>query len=109
MVNDDSINEKIIEEETIKVMDDNDSINEKTPLQVFEWVRKDIKNKFNWEKRRIVWIFWKSHVTELCEKWIYFNGNYAYTRFEEFRTCSGEVLFTNEHKVAFSKITQKPT
>ena len=107
MVNDDSINEKIIEEETIKVMDDNDSINEKTPLQVFEWVRKDIKNKFNWEKRRIVWIFWKSHVTELCEKWIYFNSNYAYTRFEEFRTCSGEVLFTNEHKVAFSKNNAK--
>ena len=104
-----SIDEKIIEEETIKVMDDNDSINEKTPLQVFEWVRKDIKNNFNWEKRRIVWIFWKSHVTELCEKWIYFNGNYAYTRFEEFRTCSGEVLFTNEQKSPFQKTTQKPT
>ena len=30
-------------------------------------------------------------------------NNYAYTRFEEFCTCSGEVLFTNEHKTVFSK------
>ena len=51
----------------------------------------------------ITWVFWKSHVTELCEKWICCRNNYAYTRFEEFRTCSGEVLFTNEHKAVFSK------
>ena len=51
----------------------------------------------------ITWVFWKSHVSELCEKWTYYNNNYAYTRFEEFRTCSGEVLFTNEHKAVFSK------
>ena len=30
-------------------------------------------------------------------------GNYAYTRFEEFRTCASEVLFTNEHKAVFSR------
>ena len=51
----------------------------------------------------ITWVFWKSHVTELCEKWICCRNNYAYTRFEEFHTCSGEVLFTNEHKAVFSK------
>ena len=37
------------------------------------------------------------------KKWVRSRGNYAYTRFEEFRTCSGEVLFTNEHKAVFSK------
>ena len=51
----------------------------------------------------ITWVFLKSHVSELCEKWIYCNNNYAYARFEEFRTCSSEVLFTNEHKAVFSE------
>ena len=55
----------------------------------------------------ITWVFWKSHVSELCEKWRYYNNNYAYTRFEEFCACSGEVLFTNEHKAAFSKNNAK--
>ena len=50
----------------------------------------------------MTWVFWKSPVSELCEKWIYYNNNYAYTRFEE-NTCSGEVLFTNEHKAVSSK------
>ena len=31
------------------------------------------------------------------------NGNYVYTRFEEFRTGSGGVLFTGENKVTASK------
>ena len=70
---------------------------------MFTIVRNDFKNIRNWEKRKITWVFWKSHVKELCEKWIYSKGNYAYTRFEEFCTCSGEVLFTNEHKAVFSK------
>ena len=42
-------------------------------------------------------------MSELCEKWIYLNGNCAYTRFEELRTRSGEVLFTREHKATISK------
>ena len=42
-------------------------------------------------------------MSELCEKWIYHNHNYAYTRFEELRTRSGEVLFTREHKATISK------
>ena len=66
-------------------------------------VKFKFKNKRYWEKNVITWVFWKSHVTELCEKWICCRNNYAYTRFEEFRTCSGEVLFTNEHKSVFSK------
>ena len=130
-----SIDEKIIEE-TIKVIDNNDSIDEKiikikkgnrlaifedtkpniskdtkpniridkeTFLDVFSIVRHDIRKEGNWEKRIMTWIFWKSHVTELCEKWICCRKNYAYTRFEEFRSCSGEVLFTNKHKTVFSK------
>ena len=55
------------------------------------------------EVRKTTWIFWKSHVSEPCEKWVQSAGNYAYTRFEEFSICSGEVLFTNEHKAVFSK------
>ena len=55
------------------------------------------------DKSVITWVFWKSHVTELCDKWICCRNNYAYTRFEEFRTCSGEILFTNEHNAVFSK------
>ena len=70
---------------------------------MFEIVRNDIKNQRSWEKRKITWVFWISLVPELCEKWICSKDNYAYTRFEEFRTCSGEVLFTNEHKAVFSK------
>ena len=44
-------------------------------------------------------------MTELYEKWIYSRSNYVYTRFEEFRTCTDEVLFTNEHKAVFTKNT----
>ena len=57
------------------------------------------KKNSNWKRRQIVWIFWNNgHISELCEKWIYINGKYAYTRFEELRTHSGEMLFTREHK-----------
>ena len=70
---------------------------------MFSVVRYDNKDEVGWKKRKITWVFWKSHVTELCEKWISSRGNYAYTRFEEFRTCAGEVLFTNEHKAVFSR------
>ena len=38
-----------------------------------------------------------------CEKCICLNGKYAYTRFEELRTHSGEVIFTREHKATTSK------
>ena len=109
----DSIDEKITEE-IVQIKKDNRlaifqdtkpniKINKKTSLKVFKIVRNDIENERNWEKRKITWVFWKSHVSELCEKWICSKYNYAYTRFEEFRTCSGEVLFTNEHKAVFSK------
>ena len=54
-------------------------------------------------KKVITRVFWKYHLSELCEKWICCRNNYACRRFEEFRTCSGEVLFTNEHKAVFSK------
>ena len=68
---------------------------------------KTIKVKVIGEKKVITWVFWKCHVSELCKKWTYYNNNYAYTIFEEFRTCSGEVLFTNERKAAFSKNNAK--
>ena len=70
---------------------------------MFKVSKFKFKNKSDLEKEVITWVFWKSHVTELSEKWICCRNNYAYTRFEEFRTCSGELLFTNEHKAVFSK------
>ena len=49
-------------------------------------------------------MFWNNNkVTELCEKWIFYDGNYAYTRFEELCTRFGEVLFTRENKATLSK------
>ena len=66
----------------------------------FKVVKFKFKNKSDLENKVITWVFWKSHVTE---KWICCRNNYVYTRFEEFRTCSGELLFTNEHKAFFSK------
>ena len=65
-----------------------------------------IKKKKNgdWKKRQIVWVFWNDdHISEPCEKWIYYDGNYAYTRFAELHTRSGEVVFTREHKATTSK------
>ena len=63
-----------------------------------------VKKNGNWKRRQIFWVFWNNvHASELCEKWIYLNDKYAYTRFEELRTHSGEVLFTREHKATTSK------
>ena len=70
------------------------------------------KNKENgdWRKRQILWVFWNdNYISELCDKWIYKDGNTAYTRFEELRTRSGEVLFTNEHKATLSNENQTST
>ena len=47
--------------------------------------------------------FWNNNtISELCEKWIFYNYNYAYIRSEELRTRSGEVLYTREHKATLS-------
>ena len=71
---------------------------------MFHCAKKARDKKGNWKRGRFVWVFWNDgHVSELCEKWIYHNDNYAYTRFEELRTHSGEVLFTREHKASISK------
>ena len=106
---------KVTEDPTID--NDNDSIDEKITedpvfnddawtkwTNMFKITRNDIVDvENNYKKRRIIWIFWKSHVPELCEKWICSEGNYAYTRFEEFRTYNDEVIFTNEHKAVLTK------
>ena len=48
-----------------------------------------LKKKKNGEfiKKQSVWVFWSNHVTELCEKWIRINNEYAYTRFEKIYKC----------------------
>ena len=97
-------------------------MNKKTPkkedmnesIQVFKLSKLDRNKKIknwkhcNWKGRRILWVFWNNkYISELYEKWIHHDGNYACTRFEELRTCSGEVLFTNEHKANISREKSK--
>ena len=73
-------------------------------IQMFQLAKLWRRKKGNWKRKQIIWIFWDDdHMSELREKWIYHNHNYAYTRFEELRTRSGEVLFTREHKATISK------
>ena len=76
-------------------------------IQTFQCAKIERNRKNgNWVKRLIVCVFWNNgHISELCEKWIFKKHEcaYAYTRFEELRTYSGEVLFTREHKATTSK------
>ena len=73
-------------------------------IQMFHLAKKMKDKNGNWERKQIIWIFWgDGHILELCEKWVYREGNYAYTRFEDLHTHSGEVLFTREHKAVTSK------
>ena len=62
------------------------------------------------EKRHILWVFWDNkNITELCEKWICCYGNYAYRRFEELRTYSGETILRTkkEYKDMLDMINNK--
>ena len=74
-------------------------------IQMFMYIKRWRNKNGNWKKkRRMVWAFWDDdHISELCEKWVYYDGNYAYTRFEELRKRSGKVLFTREYKATASK------
>ena len=86
--------------------DDDDTISKiNKDIQTF-CHRKSKRNKENDDRRtrQIFWTFWNNiYISELYEKWIHYDGNYAYTRFEVFRTRSGKMLFTNEHKATLSK------
>ena len=71
---------------------------------MFRYSKRWKDKKGNQKKRRIFLAFWDDdHISELCENWVYYDGNYAYTMFEELRKRSGEVLFTREHKATPSK------
>ena len=77
---------------------------------MFQYARVEgNKKNGDWVKRQIVWVFWDDkHITELCDKWMRCGRReYAYTRFEELRIYSGEVLFTREHKATRSICTSK--
>ena len=88
-----------------KDKDEDIDMNKNRPIQVFKYSKKKYKRKTgNWIRRQIFWVFWNSeHISELCEKWIRRGCEYAYTRFEELCTYSGEVIFTREHKATISK------
>ena len=82
---------------TKKKPDKSSDMGRRKNLQISEYT-KQLENKKgnNTEKRKIVWIFWNDdYISELCEKWIHCDSSYAYTRFEELRKRSGEILFTN--------------
>ena len=72
---------------------------------MFMYIKRWRNKNGNWKKkRRMIWAFQDDdHISELCEKWVYYDGNYAYTRFEELRKRSGEVLFVREYKATTSK------
>ena len=73
-------------------------------IHMFRYSKRWKDKKGNCKKRQIFWVFWDDgHVSELCEKWVHYNSSYAYTRFEELRTRSGEVLFTKENEATMSK------
>ena len=58
----------------------------------------------HWTKRITVKIFWNNNnISEICEKWIFYNGNYAYIRSEKLHTHLCELLYTREHKAGLSK------
>ena len=87
---------------TIFKIKDKDKDKDKTFHYV--WKQPIKERKGDWIKKQIVWVFWNNkHISELCEKWIYRNHEYGYTRFEELRTCSGEVVYAREHKAITTK------
>ena len=78
-------------------------------IQMFHGAMKSRDKTGTWKRGRMVWVIWNDgHVSELCEKWTNPNGIYAYTRSEELRTYSGEVLFTREQKATVSKDKSDP-
>ena len=59
-------------------------------------------------REKTLMVFWNNNtISEQCEKWIFYNDNYAYIRFEKLRTCSGKFLYTRKHKATLSKKINK--
>ena len=55
-------------------------------------------------RKKTVKIFWNNNnISDICEKWIFYNNNYAYIRCEELHKHLGELLYTREHKAGQSK------
>ena len=98
-------NTKIKDIDNTKTKDKDRNKRRNKRIQMFMCIKRwRNKNGNRKKKRRIVCAFWDDdHISELCEKWVYYDGNYAYTRFEELRKRSGEVLFTREYKATSSK------
>ena len=65
----------------------------------------ELINNNHWIRRKTFKVFWNNNtISELCEKRIFYNDNYAYIRLEEHLTLSGESLYIiREHKASLSK------
>ena len=49
-------------------------------IQMFRFLKRWKDKKGNHKKINIIWSFWDDdYIRELCEKWVYYDGNYAYT------------------------------
>ena len=83
-------------------------MDENSPIQMFQYARlKRNRKNGNWIKRQIAWVFWNNeHISALCEKWIRCDHAYAYTRFEELRAYSGELLLLESIRQSHQNVNQ---
>ena len=110
--NDEDMNKDQIINKTIVKIEDKDEDktrseckDENMLTKVYFGEEMELINNNYWIRRKTFKIFWKNNtISELCEKWIFYNDNSAYIRLEEHLTLSGEWLYKiREHKVSLSK------
>ena len=82
-------------------------IGKKTSLEVFEVVKFKFKNKSDWEKKVITWVFWKSHVTKLCENGYVVEIVMHIQGLKSFTHVQMKYFLLMNIKQSFQKITQK--
>ena len=61
------------------------------------------------DKSVITWVFWKSHVTELCDKWICCRNNYALQGLKSFAHVQVKYFLLMNIMLSFQKIKQELT
>ena len=93
-----------------KTDDKDEDIYRDKPVQVFRYVKQWKGKKINWKRKHIAWVFWNNgQVSELCEKWVYLNGNYVYTSLKSFEHVLVRCLLLENIKQPCQKMNEKPT
>ena len=69
------------------------------------YFKKEMKLIDNhWTRKKNFNIFLNNNtISEICEKWIFYNDSYAYRSCEALHTRLGELLYIREHKASLSK------